>query len=103
MTHVIFKEFHLDREVPYFRDYAKKTTDLPCLVRLRERDGAYVADRFLRASDLGESLRERRLEDRRARHRLGVGRGAERVDRVPLGRGGDGEVEPRARTRSTLP
>ena len=30
MTHVIFKEFHLDREVPYFRDYAKKTTDLPC-------------------------------------------------------------------------
>jgi nitrate reductase alpha subunit len=54
MTHVIFKEFHLDREVPYFRDYAKRTTDLPCLVRLRERDGAYVADRFLRASDLGE-------------------------------------------------
>ncbi|RDI73499.1 narG: nitrate reductase, alpha subunit [Gaiella occulta] len=55
MTHVIFKEFHLDREVPYFRDYAKKTTDLPCLVRLRGRDGAYVADRFLRASDLGET------------------------------------------------
>ena len=54
MTHVIFKEFHLDRDVPYFRDYAKKTTDLPCLVRLREREGAYVADRFLRASDLGE-------------------------------------------------
>jgi nitrate reductase alpha subunit len=54
MTHVIFKEFHLDREVPYFTGYAKKTTDLPCLVRLRERDGAYVADRFLRASDLGE-------------------------------------------------
>jgi nitrate reductase alpha subunit len=54
MTNVIFKEFHLDREVPYFTDYAKKTTDLPCLVRLRERDGAYVADRFLRASDLGE-------------------------------------------------
>jgi len=54
MTHVIFKEFHLDRDVPYFTDYAKKTTDLPCLVRLREREGAYVADRFLRASDLGE-------------------------------------------------
>src|SRR6185437_4795608 len=29
-------------------------TDLPCLVTLRERDGVYVPDRFLRASDLGD-------------------------------------------------
>jgi nitrate reductase / nitrite oxidoreductase, alpha subunit len=55
MAHVILREFYLEREVPYFRDYSKRTTDLPCLVRLRERDGAYVADRFLRASDLGEA------------------------------------------------
>ncbi len=55
MAHVIYRELYVDREVPYFRDYAKRTTDLPCLVTLRERDGAYVADRFLRASDLGET------------------------------------------------
>jgi nitrate reductase alpha subunit len=53
MAHVIFKEFHVDRTVPYFERYARENTDLPFLVTLRERDGAYVADRFLRASDLG--------------------------------------------------
>jgi nitrate reductase / nitrite oxidoreductase, alpha subunit len=52
MGHVILTEFHVEREVPYFRDYAKRFTDLPLLVTLRERDGAYVPDRLLRASDL---------------------------------------------------
>jgi nitrate reductase alpha subunit len=54
MGHVILKEFYLDRQVPYFLDYVRRTTDLPSLVTLRERDGAYVADRFLRAADLGD-------------------------------------------------
>ncbi len=54
MAHVIMKEFHLDREVPYFRDYAKKYTDMPFLVVLEPRDGtAHVAGRMLRATDLG--------------------------------------------------
>jgi nitrate reductase alpha subunit len=54
MGHVILNEFHVRREVPYFRDYARRYTDLPMLVTLRERDdGTRVADRFLRASDLG--------------------------------------------------
>jgi len=52
MGHVILKEFYVDREVPYFRDYAGRFTDLPLLVTLRERDGVYAADRMLRASDL---------------------------------------------------
>jgi nitrate reductase alpha subunit len=52
MGHVILKEFYVEREVPYFRDYARRFTDLPLLVTLRERDGAYVPDRMLRASDL---------------------------------------------------
>jgi nitrate reductase / nitrite oxidoreductase, alpha subunit len=52
MGHVILKEFHADREVPYFRDYARRLTDLPLLVTLRERGDAYVPDRLLRASDL---------------------------------------------------
>jgi nitrate reductase alpha subunit len=52
MGHVILREFYADREVPYFRDYARRFTDLPFLVTLREREGAYVPDRMLRASDL---------------------------------------------------
>ncbi len=54
MGHVILKEFYLERKVPYFEGYAKKHTDLPMLVTLREREGAYVPDRFLHAADLGE-------------------------------------------------
>ncbi|HVW18268.1 MAG TPA: nitrate reductase subunit alpha, partial [Solirubrobacteraceae bacterium] len=52
MGHVILKEFYVDREVPYFRDYARRFTDLPLLVTLREHGDGYVADRLLRASDL---------------------------------------------------
>jgi nitrate reductase alpha subunit len=52
MGHVILKEFYVQREVPYFRDYARRFTDLPLLVTLREREDAYVPDRLLRASDL---------------------------------------------------
>jgi nitrate reductase alpha subunit len=55
MGHVILKEFCVEREVPYFTDYQKRNTDLPFLVTLRERDSAYVSDRFLRASDLGDA------------------------------------------------
>jgi nitrate reductase / nitrite oxidoreductase, alpha subunit len=53
MGHVILKECYVERQVPYFEGYARRFTDLPLLVTLRERDGAYVPDRFLRASDLG--------------------------------------------------
>ncbi|HEY5429789.1 MAG TPA: molybdopterin-dependent oxidoreductase, partial [Solirubrobacteraceae bacterium] len=56
MGHVILKEFYVDRQVPYFEQYAQRFTDLPLLVTLRERDGAYVPDRFLRASDLGSDV-----------------------------------------------
>jgi nitrate reductase alpha subunit len=52
MGHVILKECYVDRTVPYFEQYAQRFTDLPLLVTLRERDGAFVPDRFLRASDL---------------------------------------------------
>jgi nitrate reductase alpha subunit len=54
MGHVILKEFYVDRQVPYFQSYAKRFTDMPFLVTLSERDGGYVAGRFLRASDLGD-------------------------------------------------
>jgi nitrate reductase alpha subunit len=56
--HVILKEFHVDREVPYFRDYLRRYSDLPMLVRLVEQDGAYVPERLLRASEFDRALGE---------------------------------------------
>jgi nitrate reductase alpha subunit len=58
MGHVILREFHVDRQVPYFTDYAKRYTDMPMLVRLVEQDGRLVPERFLRASDLDGGLGE---------------------------------------------
>ncbi len=58
MAHVILKEFYVEKQTPYFDGYAKKHTDLPFLVTLRERDGAYVADRFLRATRHRRGRRE---------------------------------------------
>jgi nitrate reductase alpha subunit len=54
MGHVILKEFFVDRETPFFADYVRQFTDLPFLVTLSERDGAYVPHKFLRASDVGQ-------------------------------------------------
>ncbi|WP_418156800.1 nitrate reductase subunit alpha [Pantoea agglomerans] len=57
MGHVMLKEFHLDREVGYFRDYVRRYTDMPMLVLLEPREGDfYAAGRQLRASDLVDGL-----------------------------------------------
>ena len=56
MGHVILKEFHIDRKSAYFEDYARKFTDLPMLVKLVKRGDSYVADRFVRASDVSGAL-----------------------------------------------
>ncbi len=55
MGHVILKEFFIEKETPRFTNYVKKYTDLPYLVSLREKDGAWIPDKFLVASDLGDS------------------------------------------------
>src|SRR5690625_4486040 len=56
--HVILREFHLDRQVPYFDEYCRKYTDMPLLVRLDKKGDHYVAGRQLRASDLADNLGE---------------------------------------------
>ena len=56
MGHVILREFHVDRQVKYFEDYARQYTDMPMLVRLVEKDGRYVPERMLRASDFADNL-----------------------------------------------
>ena len=56
MGHVVLSEFFRDRQVPYFLDYARRFTDLPFLVTLRQLpDGDWTPDRFLTAADLGDS------------------------------------------------
>ncbi len=54
MGHVILKEFYVQRQVPRFVEYVKKYSDMPFLITLKEKDGAYVPDKFLCASDLGD-------------------------------------------------
>ena len=56
MGHVILREFHLDRTAPYFADYCRRYTDMPLLVKLVQRDGRLVPDRFVRASDFDGNL-----------------------------------------------
>jgi nitrate reductase alpha subunit len=57
MGHVILKEFHVERQVPYFDDYARRYTDLPMLVLLKkDAAGRLVADRTVRAGDFDDKL-----------------------------------------------
>ncbi len=52
VSHVILKEFHHEKQTPYFIDYVKQYTDSPMLVKL-ERDGDhYRPGRLLRANEL---------------------------------------------------
>jgi len=56
MTHVILKEFYIDRKTDYFYDYAKKYTDLPFLVKLKAHGDYFISDTFLRASELNPAI-----------------------------------------------
>jgi len=58
MGHVVLTEFFVRTPIPRFVDYVKRYTDLPFLVTLEERDGAYVPGRFLTAAALGEADKE---------------------------------------------
>ena len=59
MGHVILKEYHVDRQAKYFRDYVRQYTDMPMLVKLVRQDGKLVPDRMLRASDFDAALGEK--------------------------------------------
>ncbi|HUY02133.1 MAG TPA: nitrate reductase subunit alpha, partial [Rhodocyclaceae bacterium] len=61
MGHVILKEFYFDKRSAYFDDYARRYTDLPMLVMLKDHtlesgEKIRVPDRYLRASDFGDQL-----------------------------------------------
>ncbi|MGZ4521469.1 MAG: nitrate reductase subunit alpha, partial [Mycobacteriaceae bacterium] len=55
MGHVILKEFFVDTQTKPFHDYVTRYTDLPFLVTLTQRQGAYVPGKFLTAAALGET------------------------------------------------
>jgi nitrate reductase / nitrite oxidoreductase, alpha subunit len=50
VNHVILKEFHTDRQIPYFVDYLKRYTDGPFLVALEQDGAGYRPGRLLRAN-----------------------------------------------------
>jgi len=63
MGHVILREFHVNRQAEYFADYARQYTDMPMLVRLVKKDGNYVPERLLRASDFEGDLKQENNAD----------------------------------------
>ena len=58
LGHVVLREFHLDRQAEYFEDYCRRYTDMPMLVRLVKKDGHYIPEKLLRASDFKGGLGE---------------------------------------------
>lgn len=54
VNHVILKEFHHEKQTPYFIDYCKKYTDSPYLVELTEKNGSWEAGQMLRAGRMAE-------------------------------------------------
>lgn len=58
VNHVLLKEFHHERQVPYFIDYAKKFTDSPYLVEVRDEGGVLRPGQLLRANRLTKYARE---------------------------------------------
>ncbi|MBI3015795.1 MAG: nitrate reductase subunit alpha, partial [Candidatus Tectomicrobia bacterium] len=52
VNHVILKEFHVDRQTPYFVSYLGRFSDAPFLVELQKKDGGYAPGRLLRANQL---------------------------------------------------
>ncbi len=52
VSHVILKEFHHEKQTPYFLNYAKKYTDSAFLVKLEKEGDHYKPARLLRANEL---------------------------------------------------
>ena len=55
VDHVILKEFHHEKQTPYFLDYVRRYSDAPFLVELEQHDGGLRPGRMLRASELART------------------------------------------------
>jgi nitrate reductase alpha subunit len=52
VNHVLLKEVHHDRQVPYFNQYIKSYSDSPYLVELTKEEGGYRPGQMVRANRL---------------------------------------------------
>ena len=93
MGHVALKEFYFNRRSAYFDDYARRYTDLPLLLRLKDTtlaDGSKVLapGRYVRASDFADKLGQDNNPEWKSVAFDAAGQvvRAERLDRFPLGR-----------------
>ncbi len=54
VTHLVLKEWHHEKQTPYFIEYSKQYTDSPFLVRLTEEGDFYKPGSLLRANELSQ-------------------------------------------------
>lgn len=52
VTHVILREAHHERQIPYFLDYVARYTDSPYLVELEKNNDGYSAGKLIRAGKI---------------------------------------------------
>src|SRR5690606_10028690 len=58
LGHVILRAYHVGPQVPCCSGHARRSPDLPFLVKLVEQDGRLVPDRLVRAADFAGALGE---------------------------------------------
>lgn len=54
VTHVVLKEFHHEKQTPYFIDYVKRYTDSPYLVKLEKDGNGFKSGRLVRANEVAQ-------------------------------------------------
>jgi nitrate reductase alpha subunit len=54
VTHLILKEWHHEKQTPYFLDYAKRYTDCPFLMKLDKDGDHFKPGRLLRANEISQ-------------------------------------------------
>src|SRR5574338_99225 len=54
VSHIILKEYHYEKQTPFFIDYVKRYTDSPMLVRLDKAGNSYTPGRLVRANEISK-------------------------------------------------
>lgn len=52
VNHVILKEFHHEKQIPYFINYTKRYTDCPYLIELKKDGDKFTPGKFVRAGKI---------------------------------------------------
>lgn len=52
VTHLILKEYHHEKQTPYFLEYVKRYTDSPMLVHLDKTEAGYTPGKMVRANEM---------------------------------------------------